>query len=212
MQVAHNQIYTDDFDELGDWEHSHGIETKRKQLTRGPGLYQADFLDLGELIAWRYREPHRMLHEFALPRGSVEICIGRYPDSLIWCGMKIPGSTLTIHFGGESYCSVVPPGGVLYGFVFPEPSCLLRGPIFEEMIARATLKRQATAPVSDQTLDRILRSIDPLFVGKPGSVLPAVAINRILDGCQEAIEECLTSRRREHLPKRRLVDDARDLI
>ena len=212
LGCTHTRIHTEDFDELGDWEHSQGIDTSRKQLSRGLGHYEADFFAFDDLFVWRYREPHHLFHEFTLPRGTIELCFAHFPDSLTWRGETFTNAAATIHCGGEAYDSVVPRGCILYGFAFSESSPVVRCMLKEETIERAS-RNQAAKSVRSSIIEEILRKLDrALLAGRTRPQKP-VTMDWVLECCQELVDSSFTDDRSSIPPSRKhLVDDARDLM
>ena len=212
VPIEHTRIHTDDLDEIRDWENSQGIQSERRQLSRGSRRYEADFFDFRQLFAWRYREPHRLLHEFILPPGSIEICFARSTDALAWRGKQFANSIAAIHCGGEVYDGVVPPGCVLYGFVFPQSSDLVRSLLPEETLDLA-LKNQAVASARPEILSPSFQALDALLLSDPADLQLPAATDLIVECCHKLVESCFPGgRSRGENPKKGLIDDARDLI
>ena len=213
MLASRTSICTDDFEAFCEWEIANGVDSERKQLSRGPGLFQADLAAVGEVVIWRWRESQRILSEYVLPPDTVEICIARYPESPVWCGMQIPRSTAAIHLGGKPYVCVVPSGGVAYGLVFDRTSPALQTLIPAEILAGAESPTHATAPVPDHLLQRTLAVVDRMLDDDADSVLPSMALDLTLSQCQAVIDACFPCRTSAApLPRKGLVDDARDVI
>ena len=176
---THTQFRTTDIDEICDWERAQGIESRRRQLSRGARSYEADFLEFQDLLVWRYRDPHRLLHEFALPKGTVEICFTLCPEEVAWRGSTLDGSLVAIHLGGESYDSLVPSGSLHFGIVMPES-----GETFHRLLDASRLRRGAVATVPRRSLELFFSDLDGLLPGLQSGT-NAAALPLLLDRCHE---------------------------
>lgn len=210
MQFSLTGICTDDSDEFREWEQAIGIDAQRTQLSWGKGIYQADFAVLDDFAVWRYREPQRVLTDFALPEGFVEICFARSTSSFIWCGTEIPKSTVAIHLGGKEYRSVLPEGAMTYGIVVPQTSNWLVDLISYDLTEDIRKGGNATAHAPHVQLDSVIRWIED-FVDEP--MHPEFTRNQLISSCNHLVDKCFPVHvAGTQLAKRELVDSAMDLI
>lgn len=211
MPLVHTQIRSDDVAEVCDWEFSQGIESHRRQLSRGIGEFEADILSFGSGILWRYREPHRMFHAFELPAGVVEIFFARPVAPIVWRGMEFSSPVVAVHQGRQAIDGVVPPGCVLYGLVLPTDSPALHSLFSPEDLDRLT-GDQAAGLLSTPTANQLFQRLDHLFTHHDSSD-EARFTKRLLDLCHAALARCPSSETdQQPLPNRQLVADAVDTI
>ena len=138
MLQSLGKIKTNDFEEFCDWNLAQGIDLNHRQLERGNGTTEAAFAVFDELIVWRYRGSRRTLAEFAIPDEWVEVCLADFPEHPVWCGQRIPKSSLTIHLGGRTYEYVLPSGGNSFGIMVPKSRLMNSSSLLDEHLNQAT--------------------------------------------------------------------------
>ena len=183
------------------------------QLSQGKGIYRVDLAEFGDLCVWRYRESQRIVTDFTIPPDTVELCVSRCSDTPVWCGMKLPKSSVTIHQGGRTYRSVLPPGGVTYGVVVSTSACLRMDLIPQELLTRSKSLRQARAFAPETSLDRVIRVLEVLL-HPASSAVPIVFSQDAAVSClRKFVDECFSFKSvGEPLVNGGLVHDATDLI
>jgi len=205
-------IRSPDFDAFREWELAHGIEADRRQLSRGRAIFEAGFAAFGTALVLRYREAQRWLTEYALPKGVVEISLGRYAEPPNWCAVEIPAAFAAIQLGGRDYRAVMP-GGEAYCILIPNSMVEDWGLVPEEILGRAESPRQAAAPISVAVWHRITSIVDAWMEREATPHADSLAQEAILGGCKALVDACFSNHmKRPAVPKAGLVDDARDLI
>ena len=182
MQDTRNSILTDDLDAICAWERANGVESDRRQLSRGRGVFQTDIAVVGELIVWRWRESQRLLSDMHYRRTLSKSASLGIPNHPFGVGCRLIAQRLRFTLGGESYCSIVPPGGVAYGLVLRRSSPKLRDLVTEEVLTHAMRRkgrpqRQFQTGCSTKCFHCLIRCLSPTRIRFPrqSPLKPAVA-------------------------------------
>ena len=191
VKIHRNRVESNDFEIFTETERSIGITSNRMQLSSGRGNYLSNYVQVGDITVWRYRSGHKIHHEYAFPSDLVELSIAYYPKSLIWCGMEVSGSSAAVHQGARVYECVTPPGGSVYGFVFPRSQALHWELFTSTQLARMAVPEKAVAVVANQLLERFLRRVDRLIddqqtLSSPNEVLATHEM--LVAGCQQILD------------------------
>lgn len=219
MRVSRTIIETADLDAYPALEREMGWNSEKAQLNRGPGFYRFALLTVGDVSIWRYHASSKLYHDFTTMAETVDLVFFRDSRDIVWCGHELPESSALVHRADHSYWATTPPDRVIYGLYLPRVTARRWDLMpFEFLMAEPTAKNSVLA--GDQAeITSLMNTIDTLVDTRPGEFPTEEEavdahehlisnMGRFLESSFEVAGECDL----RELPRRSLVDDARDII
>lgn len=219
MRLSRTIIETADLDAYPALEREMGWDSEKAQLNRGPGFYRFALLTVGDVNVWRYHASSKLYHDFTTLSETVDLVFFRDSRDIVWCGHELPESSALLHRADHSYWATTPPDRTIYGLYLPRMTARQWDIMpFEFLMAEPTANNSVLAGGRAEA-GSLMNLIDALVDTRlDGVVTEEEAIDahehlvsnigRYLESSFEVADEFHV----RELPRRTLIDDARDVI